>query len=733
MPEGEPLDVKVTLKRQAGELRVESKPDKAAFVLKSLQPDGAEMRGETPFKTNLVVGRYAVTLQRAGHADFTATNSVERENPALVSHEFPEGALAIKSTPPGAAFEVTKDGKRLFAGVTPTNFSDLPAGSYAVSIRKEGFQPFTDSVAIVKGILTPVHWDSTDKLVRGGFAITTIPPGAVATIPDQAPKITPANFGQLAPGKFTVTFTLDGYEAQTKEIEVKGGASPDAGSVALQRSTGTLVVSSKPADVAYDVQPVAVMGPAVAAKKGTTKAAAESLTLPTGTYRVAMSRPGWPAFSREVTVGRGQSAPVTHTFEQGTLSVATKPAGAKLTVNRQPVSQFPLVLPPGPVEIVASLGGAAPNLTNNVALETDQQLALTMVFPGTLRITTEPANAEVFIEGKSRGKASPSLALAGLTPGEVKFEVRSDGHHPRTTNVTVNPGELREFKVMLAKIEAPKPPPVAPPTVVPPPPKPPTPAPEVKAPPVQVAKAIPVAKTPPVGAKLWKNSLGMDFVAVSKIAGLVCIHETRVQDYRDFAREKELSWEPVAASAPQGDDHPAVNVTWPHARDYCVWLTAKERKAGTLGAGQSYRLPTDLEWSIAVGLEKEKGATPADRGKGAPKDQAPWGETKDAPPPKGAGNYAPGAGCDTFPGTAPVKSFRPNQHGLYDLGGNAWEWCEDTFANATGVNVMRGGSWKTEVIKGSRPTNFQMLSGMRFPGAIATDDTGFRIVLDLGK
>ena len=733
VPEGEPLDVKVTLKRQAGELRVECKPDKSAFVLRSLQPGGGELRGETPFKTNLVIGRYSVTLQRAGHADFTVTNNVEREHPVLVSHEFPEGVLAIKSTPPGAAFEVTKDGKKLFAGVTPTNFSDLPAGSYNVSITKQGFQPFTDSVAVVKGVLTPVHWDSTDKLVRGGFAITTVPPGAVATIPDQAPKITPANFGQLAPGKFTVTFTLDGYEAQTKEIEVKGGAAPDAGSVALQRSTGTLVVSSKPADVSYEVQPVAVMGPAVAAKKGTTKAAAESLTLPTGTYRVALSRPGWPTFSREVTLGRGQSAPITHEFEQGTLNVQTKPAGAKLTVNRQPVSQFPLVLPPGPVEIVASLGGSTPNLTNNVALEKDQPLALTMVFPGTLHITTEPANAEVFIEGKSRGKASPMLALVGLTPGDVKFEVRSDGHHPRTTNVMVNPGELREFKVMLAKIEAPKPPPVAPPT-----PKP-TPPPEVKAPPVpvvppvQVAKAIPVAKTPPADAKAWKNSLGMDFVAVPKIAGLICIHETRVQDYRDFAKETEVSWEAVAASAPQGDDHPAVNVAWPNARAYCVWLTARERKAVTLGANQSYRLPTDLEWSAAVGLENEKGTTPADRGKGAPKDRAPWGDTKDAPPPKGAGNYAASLGSDTFPATSPVKSFKPNQFGLYDLGGNAWEWCEDAFANATGVNVMRGGSWKTDVIKGTRPTNLQMLSGMRFPGAIATDDTGFRIVLDLGK
>ena len=162
-------------------------------------------------------------------------------------------------------------------------------------------------------------------------------------------------------------------------------------------------------------------------------------------------------------------------------------------------------------------------------------------------------------------------------------------------------------------------------------------------------------------------------------------------------------------------------------------LFRSERKSGNITASQSYRLPTDLEWSAAVGLETEKGSTPGERGKSAPKDKAPWGDTKDAPPPKGAGNYGVGVACDDFPSTAPVKSFKPNQFGLYDLGGNAWEWCEDSFSSATGVYVLRGGSWKTEIIKAQRPSNLQMLSGMRFPGAIATDDTGFRAVLDLGR
>ncbi len=195
----------------------------------------------------------------------------------------------------------------------------------------------------------------------------------------------------------------------------------------------------------------------------------------------------------------------------------------------------------------------------------------------------------------------------------------------------------------------------------------------------------------------------MKFVPVPIMVGptkgkrvLFSIWDTRVQDYGAFVTETKHEW--PKASFKQEPAHPAVNVSWDDAQAFCNWLTAHERKAGKLGAKERYRLPTDHEWSCAVGIgEQDDAAKPPKEKDRQPDDVFPWGATWGAtwPPSKDAGNYKSDVGVDTYENTSPVGSFPANRYGLYDMGGNVWQWCEDMYDVRDGYLVLRGASWSS--------------------------------------
>jgi formylglycine-generating enzyme required for sulfatase activity len=181
------------------------------------------------------------------------------------------------------------------------------------------------------------------------------------------------------------------------------------------------------------------------------------------------------------------------------------------------------------------------------------------------------------------------------------------------------------------------------------------------------------------------NSLGLPFVPIPRFDTLFCVWPLRLGDYKMHAAEAGVELPTQAPGA--GDDHPVVSVTWDEALAFCDWLT--EREKATLPEGLVYRLPGDLEWSAAVGLPPETGTRPESRS--GETDGYPW--EGGWPPPKNAGNYSQELAVDSFEFTSPVGSFPANALGLFDLGGNVWEWCMDFNDRSGETRVLRGASW----------------------------------------
>ncbi len=158
---------------------------------------------------------------------------------------------------------------------------------------------------------------------------------------------------------------------------------------------------------------------------------------------------------------------------------------------------------------------------------------------------------------------------------------------------------------------------------------------------------------------------------------------------------------------PDRENHPVIMVTWYGAATFCDWLSLRaelpraydhstpewECNGHAPYEASGYRLPTEAEWEYACRAGSDtafyNGEITDLECDDPVLDQVAW--------------Y-----CDYYNRTHPVASFPANAFGLYDMHGNAFEWCNDWYAGYEGDasdpvgpndprsdRLFRGGSWSS--------------------------------------
>ena len=600
------------------------------------------------------------------------------------------------------------------------------SGSHRVVAQRAGYHEL--DVTIEVGQL-PAQTVELELAKLPGIITFTTEPDVAAEVQVDGISIgtAPLIDVEVEPGRHRVEFIAERFLSEVLELDVFGEGQPQDLAAELTPNWAPVSLSSQPAGAQ-----VLVDGTAMA----TTPA---ELELGAGERLVELRLAGYNAWRDTVTVLADQplSLPeIALVQADGRVELVTDPAGAAVSVNGEYQGATPLTLGlrPGRTHAITLSKPGYESETRELSVEADSGRRLEiplMAQLGVVEVVSDPPAAEIYVNGELGGVTPAQLSLLAVAHD---LEVRLDGYASQSTTVTPRTGFSQRWQTALVALN----------TVT--------------------GAGYPQSVQTSLGQDL-RLVLPGEFTmgssrreqgrrsnealrAVRLTEGFYLgVMEVSNAEFRQFDAGHDSG--SFSGESLDGDDQPAVRVTWEQVAQFMNWLSIRdslqpvyEEADGTWRAVRplrsGYRLPTEAEWAWAARF--------------ASRDEPlifAWGA--ELPPPDRVGNYADISARQLLPTTlvtyndgfsvsAPSGSFPANPLGIFDLGGNVSEWVQDYYEvgrtetevvveNPLGpaggrFRVVRGPSWR-----GATVTDLRMAS--RNFNADGDEWTGFRIARNL--
>jgi formylglycine-generating enzyme required for sulfatase activity len=600
----------------------------------------------------------------------------------------------------------------------------LRPGDYQVDASAPGYRPLSAAFSVDDGEDQSVVL--TLDALPGRLSIDSTPSGATVLVDDVAVGQTPLIDLSLDKGIHALSLQEPRHLTTTQDIAITGRNVQQQLHIDLAPAWADISLSSTPtgATVQLDGAPV-----------GQTPLTLKVLQ---GERTITLLLPAYAQWQQSLTVEAGKDADLG-TIEllpaEGILALSSEPTGANVTLDGEFQGQTPLSLQltPGSPHRLAVFKPGYKRFNETVELSagaTDQRAVTLLAQLGEVRFRISPSNAVLSINGIRRGKGGQTLSLPAV---EHTIRVSLEGYSSVTRKVTPRPGLEQSVDVQLQTQQAAKLARIKP---------------EITSPLGQTLLLFNPAATPlaefTMGASRRdpgrRANEVLHPVALQRMFYLQTTEVTNAQ-FRQFQSSHNSG--NIAGKSLNREHQPVVQVSWQQAAAFCNWLSAKQGVrafykeqngivTGFRPESTGYRLPSEAEWAWAA------------RADGNRLLRFPWGDA--FPPDKIVENYADSSSAyitgrvlnnykDGHVVSAPVASFEPNQHRLYDMGGNVSEWVNNVYSipPANGATqrdplgrqggdnyVIRGASWTLSKLS-------ELRLSYRDYGQSGRDDVGFRI------